>query len=105
MDQLSNYLTAKARGSTMSFDRIVGFRPTGWSLSSKRADLIGSSTRGKLTVCSVPYSEHSSFPELLDCLACLSPRKITPTVSVRKSEEQVNLLQQHFHLKQTKLDF
>ena len=40
----------------------------------------------------VPYSEHSSFPELVDCVATLKPRKIVTTVSPTKSEEQIELL-------------
>ena len=30
--------------------------------------------------------------ELVDCLACLKPLKIIPTVSVSKSDDQVKLL-------------
>lgn len=30
--------------------------------------------------------------ELVDCLRCLKPKKITPTVSVSKGDEQVELL-------------
>ena len=69
----------------------------------------------------MPYSEHSSFPvsdiqptsafhllcdgsplciltslshyqELVDCIACLKPVKVIPTVSVSKSDDQVKLL-------------
>jgi len=89
------------------YGRAVGFRPTGWTYSGARdknqrtlpcgrpkpvGNLISTKTNGRYTVHGVPYSEHSSFPELVDCLRCLKPKKITPTVSVSKSQEQVELL-------------
>ena len=54
--------------------------------------LVSTRTTGAFTVHGVAYSEHSSFPELVECLACLKPKKIIPTVSVRKSQEQIDLL-------------
>ena len=77
------------------YDRVVGFRPTGWSHSSKGNSIITTTSRNNLTVHGVPYSEHSSFPELLDCLKCLKPKQIIPTVSVSKSRQQVELLLSH----------
>eukprot|EP00549_Striatella_unipunctata_P003640 CAMPEP_0118694582 /NCGR_PEP_ID=MMETSP0800-20121206/12617_1 /TAXON_ID=210618 ORGANISM="Striatella unipunctata, Strain CCMP2910" /NCGR_SAMPLE_ID=MMETSP0800 /ASSEMBLY_ACC=CAM_ASM_000638 /LENGTH=109 /DNA_ID=CAMNT_0006593091 /DNA_START=33 /DNA_END=362 /DNA_ORIENTATION=- len=89
----------KVFGTT--YTRVVGFRPTGWSHTSNNNSSSGKdnlvSSRGKgndMCVYSVPYSEHSSFPELVDCIACLKPKKIIPTVNVRNSEEQVNKLKQ-----------
>lgn len=91
---------------TASYDRVVGFRPTGWTFIAKDKKqtllpcgqpkpgrhLISSKTNGNYTVHGVPYSEHSSFPELVDCVRCLQPRKIVPTVTPAKSEEQIELL-------------
>ena len=86
------------------YGRVVGFRPTGWtysatersskseSLSQKKLNLISSKSSGRFSVHGVPYSEHSSFPELVDCLRSLKPKKITTTVSVSKSEEQCQML-------------
>ncbi|KAL7534648.1 hypothetical protein ACHAXR_006011 [Thalassiosira sp. AJA248-18] len=88
------------------YGRVVGFRPTGWTYSAQDKkqrtlpcgrprpgkNLISSKTSGGYTVHGVPYSEHSSFPELVDCLRCLKPKKVIPTVSVSKSEQQVELL-------------
>jgi DNA cross-link repair 1A protein len=99
MKQLPNYLQVQIGAFRKSFDRVVGFRPTGWSHSSSKkagaasgSSIISTTTRGKFTVHGVPYSEHSSFPELLDCLRCLKPKRIVPTVSVSKSQQQVDLL-------------
>ena len=101
MKQLPNYMQVQIGSFRKSFDRVVGFRPTGWSHSSStkkagaascNSSIISTTTRGKFTVHGVPYSEHSSFPELLDCLRCLKPKRIVPTVSVSKSQQQVDLL-------------
>jgi hypothetical protein len=76
---------------TKQYNHVVGFRPTGWTHTPGN-QLISSRTNGKFTVNGVPYSEHSSFPELVDCITCLRPKRIIPTVSVSKSEEQIGLL-------------
>jgi len=100
MKKLPTYQSVRTKGFTRDFDRIVGFRPTGWSLSSKGSGLVKTSTKGAFTVCSVPYSEHSSFPELIECLGSLKPRKIVPTVSVSKSQQQIDLLLKSLRAKQ-----
>lgn len=75
------------------------------SLSSKRSkkDVVGTTRKDCFTVYSVPYSEHSSFGELLECLECLNPRKIVPTVTVSTSEEQVKLLRAYWSDKKANL--
>jgi DNA cross-link repair 1A protein len=78
--------------SKKMYDRVVGFRPTGWSMSANSDGIVSTQTKGSITVHGVPYSEHSSFTELVDCLECLKPKRIIPTVSVSKSAEQVDLL-------------
>ena len=93
MQKMLPYL--QSQNNRKAFDRVVGFRPTGWSHSSKGTSIITTTTRNNLTVHGVPYSEHSSFPELLDCLKCLKPKQIIPTVSVSKSRQQVELLLSH----------
>jgi len=84
------------RNSAKDYSHVVGFRPTGWSFNGKVSEqngsIISSRTTGNCTVHGAPYSEHSNFTELVDCLECLKPRKIIPTVNVSKSEEQVDLL-------------
>jgi DNA cross-link repair 1A protein len=90
LKKIDSYSSIRTKAFNRDFDRVIGFRPTGWSLSSKGSGIVKTSTKGNLTVHGVPYSEHSSFPELLDCLDCLKPRKIVPTVSVSKSDAQVD---------------
>ena len=52
--------------------------PAGWSYQKK-----GLQTRreGKVTIYGIPYSEHSSFAELRDCVQRLKPKRIIPTVN------------------------
>ena len=104
MKKLPSYTSVQiGKSFSRDFARVVGFRPTGWSLTSKpqkykdgsTTNLIKATTRGKVSSCGVPYSEHSSFPELVDCINSLNPRKIVPTVSVSKSKEQIDLLLSH----------
>ena len=86
--------------SKKKYDRIVGFRPTGWSMSALGNGIVSTQTKGSFTVHGIPYSEHSSFNELVDCLDCLKPKRIIPTVSVAKSAEQVELLLSKLRAKQ-----
>ena len=90
---------ANSKPFAPAYDRIVGYRPTGWSIT--RSGIISSRNRGNLAIHSVPYSEHSSFPELVDCLACLKPAKIIPTVKASKSDEQVKVLLKGLRNRQT----
>jgi DNA cross-link repair 1A protein len=107
MKRLPEYfLTANNKPFAEPYSRIVGYRPTGWSLGgTPSASIVGSRSSGKITIHSVPYSEHSSFPELVDCLECLRPKKIVPTVSVSKSNLQIDLLLNALKHKQTRLSF
>jgi DNA cross-link repair 1A protein len=95
------------------YQRIVGFRPSGWTYSGKSTkkkgaiqttlaptkkshrkvpEIVAARKSGVVSIYGVPYSEHSSFSELVDCLMCLQPQNIVPTVSADKSREQVTLL-------------
>lgn len=107
MKKLPEYFPqANSKPFATPYDRIVGYRPTGWSMGSKpSSNLVSSRRNGNIVIHSVPYSEHSSFPELVDCLGCLKPQRIVPTVSASKSEEQVKVLLRALREKQTTLPF
>lgn len=107
MKKMPEYLPmANTKPFGRKYDRVVGYRPTGWSLSGKpSSSLVSTRTNGNIAIHSVPYSEHSSFPELVDCIECLKPKEIIPTVSVSKSPEQVNMLLKALKQKQSTLPF
>ena len=69
-------ITALSSRMAHRFDRIVGFKPTGWSQGKKEA-----ANYGKNTVYSIPYSEHSSVNELREFVQWLQPEEILPTVN------------------------
>ena len=103
--KLLDYLPlANSKPFSFPYKRVVGYRPTGWSMGGKPSSgVLSTRKKDNMVVHSVPYSEHSSFPELLDCLEFLKPLRIVPTVSVSKSDEQVKLLLTSIRQKQTKL--
>lgn len=101
MKNMASYL--EIGKASNRFQKIVGFRPTGWSLSMRFNGVVNSQSSGNLTIHSVPYSEHSSFPELVDCVHCLKPKKIVPTVSVSKSQQQIDLIARALKQKQATL--
>ena len=109
MSKLSNYRTIQMKNFYRYYDRVIGFRPTGWTLQKKgtttktKPSVIGTTTKGYITLHTVPYSEHSSFPELVECLESLNPKRIIPTVSTSKSQQQIDLLMTHWRLKQEQL--
>lgn len=107
MKKLREYFpTANSKPFSRAYDQIVAYRPTGWSLGSKpSASLISSRRNDNIAIHSVPYSEHSSFPELVDCLECLKPQRIVPTVNASKSSEQVTTLLTALRQKQSTLPF
>jgi hypothetical protein len=47
---------------------------------------------GGVTLYSVPYSEHSSFAELQECVAFLDPLRIIPTVNCRSAADAERLV-------------
>jgi hypothetical protein len=75
------------------YDAVVAFRPTGWTYS-KGQDAAGYKpwveNDGRTRLYSVPYSEHSSFPQLVQFVKTVAPAAIVPTVNLRESDKLVN---------------
>lgn len=95
-DLLKHFL-ASAKGK---FNAIVAFRPTGWSWAPRKMAEHGSSAcrvwaenDGQTRIYGVPYSEHSSYPELRALAESLRPKKLIPTVNsetVRGKEQMMS---------------
>ncbi|KAJ8908700.1 hypothetical protein NDN08_005405 [Rhodosorus marinus] len=60
------------------FKRVVGFVPTGWSWNVKGT--VSVQEKGCFKIYGVPYSEHSSYSELLEWVGFLRPKRVVPTV-------------------------
>ncbi|XP_056153490.1 DNA cross-link repair 1A protein [Lampris incognitus] len=66
------------------YDRLVAFKPTGWTFSQQVESVmdIQPQTSGNISLYGIPYSEHSSFLEMKRFVQWLQPLKIIPTVNV-----------------------
>ncbi|XP_040292283.1 DNA cross-link repair 1A protein [Bufo bufo] len=66
------------------YDRILAFKPTGWTYSAGCGSVadIRPDIRGKVTLYGIPYSEHSSFSEMKRFVQFIKPQKIIPTVNM-----------------------
>ena len=80
------------------FDRVVAFKPTGWTFqgSNESSSIISRKQQKNVTLYSVPYSEHSSFTELEHFMSTFRPWRVVPTVNTAKEkvQGQLNLLYQ-----------
>mmetsp|Transcript_6012 Transcript_6012/g.18378 ORF Transcript_6012/g.18378 Transcript_6012/m.18378 type:complete len:612 (-) Transcript_6012:101-1936(-) len=74
------------------FGRVIGFRPTGWALDKKDFSRVSRRGSATATLYSIPYSEHSSFRELVDCVSFLKPHTILPTVGGRSNKDRNRLV-------------
>ncbi|XP_057682337.1 DNA cross-link repair 1A protein isoform X2 [Corythoichthys intestinalis] len=76
-------LQAHLRKFSGQYDRLLAFKPTGWSFSQQTASLldIRPTVSDDVSIYGIPYSEHSSFAELKRFVKWLRPLKIIPTVN------------------------
>ncbi|XP_036592311.1 DNA cross-link repair 1A protein [Trichosurus vulpecula] len=80
------------------YDRVLAFRPTGWTHSEKfgsLADIIPQ-TKGNISIYGIPYSEHSSYLEMKRFVQWLKPQKIISTVNV-SSWKSRNTMEKYFN--------
>lgn len=62
--------------------QVVGFVPTGWTYEMRKAAAAGGPyafpvrTKAACCVWLIPYSEHSSFPELREYVGFLRPKQV-----------------------------
>lgn len=82
-----NYVDAARYAEDVGATRVIGFVPTGWVHNAKQA---GNKVLSKnnVTIHLVPYSEHSSFDELLEFVGMIRPSRVIPTVNAM-DEKQV----------------
>ena len=89
--------------------KVVAFQPTGWSFQGKNSgentstkksrmsekvsapSLLKERKNGPDSIYSLPYSEHSSFTELLDFLRTFRPSTVIPTVNTHKDKVKAQL--------------
>ena len=66
---------------------------TGWTYTRARplGTAVWAENDGRTRVYGVPYSEHSSFTELMAFVAVLSPRRLVPTVNAETARDRDRL--------------
>lgn len=91
------------------YTHMVAFHPTGWAFSGGRAGKaplksgagdLKEERRMNMTRILVPYSEHSSFTELIEFCRALAPSEIIPTVDCEtpaKVAHQLRILREHIN--------
>jgi len=71
------------RKTSSRYRKLVAFRPTGWTFVNKEKIFCSVKNEANtVQIYDVPYSEHSSFTELRECVALWKPSWIIPTVNV-----------------------
>ncbi|KAF9418837.1 hypothetical protein HW555_004504 [Spodoptera exigua] len=60
-----------------AFSEIVAFKPSGWE-NGKSSSI----EKDMVTIHGIPYSEHSSFSELIRFVKFLKPKQVVPTVDI-----------------------
>ena len=82
------------------YNKVIKIEATGWSKKMKCKGVYN------LKEYSFPYSEHSSFKELIDCYKFVQPKEIIPTVPVRNctSKEVAQLIIKESKPKKNTLD-
>jgi DNA cross-link repair 1A protein len=94
-------------------NRVIAFQPTGWTFTNKSGSgnqpispeiltvlkkypFVHIRKKEGNTIFALPYSEHSSFSEMIQFLRVFKPGRVVPTVNTQKEkvEEQLKLLKE-----------
>lgn len=75
-----NTLPSCTAVATSKITKSIAFIPTGWSDMGNFNKQHSIMTEDNVTVCIVPYSEHSNYNELIEFVTFLKPREVIPTV-------------------------
>ena len=75
------------------YKEIIGIKPTGWTNNKSKLEL-EVTTKGRISLVEVPYSEHSSFNELRDFCYTFDTSNIIPTVNIQKTKHLIFLLKE-----------
>ncbi|KAI5634208.1 DNA repair metallo-beta-lactamase domain-containing protein [Phthorimaea operculella] len=73
MQKLRSYLESL----NGAFSEVVAFKPSGWE-NGKNSSV----EKDTVTIHGIPYSEHSSFSELIRFVKFLQPKQVVPTVDI-----------------------
>ncbi|CAK1541724.1 unnamed protein product [Leptosia nina] len=60
-----------------AFSEVVAFKPSGWE-NGKNSSV----EKDSVTIHGIPYSEHSSFSEMIRFVKYLKPKQVVPTVDI-----------------------
>lgn len=94
MASLFNAENARIPDKSQGYNRVVALVATGWSFQVKSK--ISVQRKDHLCVIGVPYSEHSSYSELLRFVELVKPKRVIPTVGNSSAADEKRILS-HFH--------
>eukprot|EP01079_Euglenida_sp_SAG-EU17-18_P002971 gene2971-582_t len=86
----SNTLSTTGRALS-EYSQVAAVQPTGWSMNA--GGFYKKRTQSIFTVHSVAYSEHSSFPELVQMVRVVKPGRVVPTVDTTGYQKHISHFQ------------
>ncbi|WPT16117.1 DNA ligase 6 [Picochlorum sp. SENEW3] len=84
-----------ARYSDGVYTHVHGFVPTGFVYQKAEDTIARTMSKNNVTIHLVPYSEHSSYDELIEFVTWVRPKRVIPTVNA-SDEKQVAKQLKHF---------
>ncbi|UPR00090.1 DNA ligase [Chloropicon primus] len=83
-----NFVQMEEYRQMYGVEETMGFVPTGWTYEGKGTNF-SSREKGPDRVFLVPYSEHSSFSELVDYVKFIKPEEVVPTVNIGETPKML----------------